>query len=118
MEGLLFGILQVAVGLLPAPVEICDLSFMVADASDLVFHFRFEAFDSGSLRVTIQDSGGEIRAETVGVALESVVVVSQLINFSGSIVVPCDGTLELIIEATLFVEEIRVLVLKYADALT
>jgi hypothetical protein len=55
--------------------------------------------------------------QVVSVTLESIVLVGPLLEIPDSIAVSGVGTLELVFEATLLVEELGTLVLEYADAL-
>ena len=93
------------------------MSLVNTDASVLVLDLVAQTVDSGDMLITLKFSGVKHRANVVGVALESVVLVSPLLEVSDSIAVPGVGTLELVLKATLLVQELRTLVLEDADAL-
>jgi hypothetical protein len=98
--------------LLKTEVEVGDVRLSVAKTGGLVLELVAETLDDGNVLVALGLGSAKSGAEVVDVPKDGLVLHGQSLQLSGDLANPGVGTLELILQTVLLVEELRSLVLQ------
>lgn len=113
---LLVGRCDFPLGLLETQTQVRVVCLDIAQACGLVLDLVAQTLDRSGVLVTLQLGGAEEVLRLVGLTLEGVVPLSEVVQLPCCLAVPGVGTLHLVLQAVLLIQEFAALVFQNTQA--